>query len=106
MNTASVTPPTEEETLTLPGVRAQIWANHAEADADPGSVGPDTLEQACGHEAYFILDLYSRSEGWDTNPEEINNLHQELVRVGIGAAKGAMIDLAAYRLAGTRRIEA
>lgn len=103
-----MTTETAPRTLTLAGVRAQIYASHAEADADPGALddGPDTLHQAMHHEAYFILDRYGRNEGWDTTEAQIDELHADLVSAGIGAARGAMIELAAFRLIGTRRIEA
>jgi hypothetical protein len=96
---------TAPRTLTIAGVRAEIYASHAEADAAANGDGPDTLVQAAHHEAYFILDRYGRSEGWDTKPEEIEDLHEALVQVGIGAARAAMIELAAWHLANTERIE-
>jgi hypothetical protein len=95
-------------TLTLAGVRAEIYASQAEADADPATNHDelDALEEAMNREAHFILDRYGRSEGWDTTDGQIGDLHEELVSAGIGAARGAMIELAAFRLIGTRRIEA
>src|ERR1035437_9108528 len=106
MTTATVT--TKPDTLTADAVRATMYADHAAADAEAERQGdePDTLEQACGHEAFFILDRYERNEGWDTTGEQIETLHDEIKGAGIAAARGAMIELAAHRLAGTRRIEA
>jgi hypothetical protein len=106
MQTQSVT--TKPDALTVDAVRATMYADQAMADAEAERQGdePDTLEQACGHEAFFILDRYERNEGWDTTGEQIETLHDEIKRAGIAAARGAMIELAAHRLAGTRRIEA
>ena len=102
-----MTTATEPRTLTLAGVRAEIYASQAEADADPGNAGApaDPIERAMNVEAYFILDRYGRSEGGDTTDSQIGDLHEEIVSAGIGAARGAMIELAAFRLVGTRRIE-
>jgi hypothetical protein len=93
-------------TLTLAGVRAEIYASQAEADADPATNHDelDALEEAMNREAHFILDRYGRSEGWDTTDGQIGDLHEELVSAGIGAARGAMIELAAFRLIGTRSL--
>jgi hypothetical protein len=97
---------TAPRTLTPAEVRAEIYASHASVEADPEATAnpPDTLTQAMHHEAYFILDRYARSEGWNTTAEQIHEIHEDLVAAGIGAARGAMIELAAFRLAGTRRL--
>jgi hypothetical protein len=98
---------TAPRTLTLAGVRAEMYASHASVEADPMAADdpPDTLTQAMHHEAYFILDRYQRNEGWDTTDKQIRAIHEDLCAAGIGAARGAMIELAAARLKGTRRLE-
>ncbi len=93
--------------LTAAEVRATMYADHAEALAEAATTsdGPDTLTQACHHEAYFILDRYGQG-GYRLRKRDIRILHDDLVAAGVEAARGAMIGLAARRLDGTRRIEA
>ncbi len=100
-----MTTATDPRTLTAAGVRADLHADHAaaKASAEKDGDGPDSLEEAMHHEAFFILDRYSRSEGWNTSAAQIADIHEELWAVGIAAARDAMIELAAVRLAGTRR---
>ncbi|MGA3030303.1 MAG: hypothetical protein ABSE58_06125 [Candidatus Limnocylindrales bacterium] len=97
---------TRPPVLTADAVRATLYADYAELESDPEVLddGPDELTKAMGYEANFIVDRYARSEGWDTTAGEIRRIHDELVAIGIAAARSAMVELAARRLAGTRRV--
>ncbi len=68
-----------ERTLTLAGVRAEMYASHASVEADPMAADdpPDTLTQAMHHEAYFILDRYSRREGDESQGRPAPRSHRK-----------------------------
>jgi hypothetical protein len=102
---ATTMAPVEE--LTAQDITEQVeeaWGEAQRLEIGELGEGNELLHKGLFREAFYAVDRYRPSEGWDTSEKAIDELSERMVHAAIPKIRELYTAMAAEELAGIRRL--